>query len=143
MPLATTIFCAGLLLLVLAPVAPIVYQAFLDKPLYDRDGTLTLGNFVRLVQDKDFEPALLNTLEFVALSTAISIVLALVFCLVLERVAIPFRRTLRLLILSPIFISPLIMAFAWSLLYGPGGFATLFLRLNLGFGLPKIGRAHV
>ena len=138
MPLATTIFCAGLLLLVLAPVAPIVYQAFLDKPLYDRDGTLTLGNFVRLVQDKDFEPALLNTLEFVALSTAISIVLALVFCLVLERVAIPFRRTLRLLILSPIFISPLIMAFAWSLLYGPGGFATLFLRLNLGFGLPNL-----
>jgi len=135
---ATIAFCVALFLFLISPVIPIVYQAFLDKPLYDAGGTLGLGNFSRLLQDGAFLAATENTFYFAALSTAISIVLGLALSLIFERVNLPLRKTLRLLFLAPIFISPLILSFAWSMLYGPGGYVALFMRANLGFGLPNL-----
>ena len=134
----TIAFCAALFLFLISPVIPIVYQAFLDKPLYDATGTLGLGNFSRLLQDADFLSATENTFYFAALSTVISMVLGLSLSLIFERLNIPLRKTLRLLFLAPIFISPLILSFAWSMLYGPGGYAALFMRANFGFGLPNL-----
>jgi iron(III) transport system permease protein len=135
---ATVLFCVALFLFLISPVIPIVYQAFLDKPLYDAGGTLGLGNFARLLHDGAFLSATENTFYFAALSTAISIVLGLTLSLIFERMSIPLRKTLRLLFLAPIFISPLILSFAWSMLYGPGGYVALFMRAHLGVGLPNL-----
>lgn len=126
---------AGFLLL---PIAPILYQAFLSRPLYDRTAALTLDNFRRLAADPDFLPAVMNTVYFAGSSTLIALLLGLLFSLILERLDIPFRRTLRFLIISPIFISPLIMALAWSMVYGPGGYVSLFTRVTFGFGMPNL-----
>jgi iron(III) transport system permease protein len=134
----TLVFCVALFLFLISPVIPIVYQAFLDKPIYDATGTLGLGNFSRLLQDGAFLEATENTFYFAALSTVISLALGLVLSLLFERVNLPLRKTLRLLFLAPIFISPLILSFAWSMLYGPGGYVSLFMRANLGFGLPNL-----
>jgi iron(III) transport system permease protein len=131
-------FCGGLAVLFLAPIGPIVYQAFIDKPLYDRSATLTLGNFARLFADPDFTGALVNTAWFAVPATLLSVLLGGAFSLLIERVDLPFRKTLRVLFLSPLFISPLIMAFAWSMLYGPGGYVAAFLRVTFGFGLPNL-----
>ncbi len=131
-------FAIGLAAFLLLPVAPIVYQAFLSRPLYDPAAALTLGNFARLLSDADFGLALINTALFAGLATLIAIVLGLAFSLLLERVELPFRRTLRLLVITPLFVSPLIMALAWSVLYSPGGYLAMFLRMNFGFGLPNL-----
>src|SRR5690349_19627968 len=79
-------------LLLLLPILPILYQAFLGKPLYDRTGMLTLGNFVRLLSDPDFGQAVTNTVFFAGLATAIALLLGLAFSVVIERFDIPFRR---------------------------------------------------
>lgn len=133
-----TIFTVALTCLLLSPVIPIVYQAFLDKPLYDPTGTLGLGNFVRMFHDEQFVPALLNTFYFAVISTVISLSLGLFFSLALERLELPFRRTLRILVLSPMFISPLILAFAWSMLYGKGGFIAILLLAYFKLPLPNL-----
>ncbi|WP_439631954.1 ABC transporter permease [Shinella sp.] len=133
-----TIFTILLSCLLLSPVVPIVYQAFLDKPIYDATGQLSFGNFVRMFQDEAFLPALVNTFYFAVISTAISLGLGLFFSLSLDRLELPFRRTLRILVLSPMFISPLILAFAWSMLYGKGGFISVVLLAYFKLGLPNL-----
>jgi len=135
---ATVAFCVALFLFLISPVIPIVYQAFLDKPIYDASAAFSLGNFGRLIADAEFLTATENTFYFASLSSVISIVLGLSLSLIFERLNIPLRKTLRLLFLAPIFISPLILSFAWSMLYGPGGYFSLFLRANFGFGLPNL-----
>lgn len=132
------LFAVAFAAFLLLPIVPILYQAFLTRPLYDKEGTLTFDNFNRLASDPDFMPAVLNTIYFAGLSTIIALVLGLVFSIIVERFDIPFRRTLRFLIIAPIFISPLIMALAWSMVYGPGGYVSLVTRVYLGFGLPNL-----
>ncbi|HVZ14577.1 MAG TPA: iron ABC transporter permease [Bauldia sp.] len=132
------IFTVLLGVFLLFPIFPVVYQAFLDKPIYDHDGSLTYGNFVRLFEDPEFLHALWNTFVFASLTTIISTAVGLLVSLVVDRLAIPLRRTLRLLFLAPIFVSPLILSFAWSMLYGRGGYATLFLRTQTGITVPDL-----
>lgn len=131
-------YCLGLFVLLLSPVIPVVYQAFLDRPLYDSTASLTLGNFTNLFHDQQFATATVNTLWFGLAATVISMTTGLCLALVFERINLPFRRTLRLLFLAPIFISPLILSFAWSMLYGPGGYVSLLMRTQLHVTLPNL-----
>ena len=56
-------FVAALtLVLVVVPLLPIFYQAFLDKPLYYPDTAATLGNFAELFREAEFRTVIVNTL---------------------------------------------------------------------------------
>lgn len=127
-----------LLALLISPMLPLFYQAFIDRPLYEDGQIWTLQNFRELVSDPDFRSACLNTLWFAVLGTAISTTTGFVAALALERLDLPFRRTLKILFLSPIFISALILAFSWSMLYGPSGYAAIFLKASFGITLPNL-----
>ncbi|MFE0753162.1 ABC transporter permease [Inquilinus sp. NPDC058860] len=127
-----------LLALLISPMLPLLYQAFIDRPLYEDDPVWTLQNFQGLVSDPNFRSACVNTLWFAILGTAISTTTGFVVALALERFDLPFRRTLKILFLSPIFISALILAFSWSMLYGPSGYAAILLKVSLGISLPNL-----
>ncbi|MBB3146890.1 iron(III) transport system permease protein [Phyllobacterium trifolii] len=124
--------------LLVSPMLPIAYQAFSDKPLYESNSSLTLANFRTLFDDPRFHAASIATFWFALIATAISTFVGFLAALILERLDIPFRRTLKILFLSPIFVSALILAFAWSMLFGPSGYATIFLRAILGVSLPNL-----
>ena len=128
----------GLFALLVSPMLPLLYQAFIDRPLYETGKVFTTANFSHLFGDPRFHAALSNTFWFASIGTLISTAVGFGAALVLERLELPFRRTLKVLFLSPIFISALILAFGWSMLYGPSGYAALFLRANFGFGLPNL-----
>ena len=98
----------------------------------------TVGNFIRLFGDPAFLDACLNTFWFALVGTVVSTVIGFLAALVLERLDLPFRRTLKVLFLSPMFVSALIMAFAWSMLYGPSGYAAILIKSQLGIALPSI-----
>jgi iron(III) transport system permease protein len=131
-------FALLLLALLISPMLPLVYQAFIDRPLYQSGAVATFGNFTRLFADPSFQSASVNTFWFAVIGTAISTVIGFVAALLLERFDLPFRRTLKILFLAPIFMSALILAISWSMIYGPSGFADILIRANLGFGLPNL-----
>lgn len=138
-PLAVRwLIALALLALLISPMLPLIYQAFIDRPLYEQGAQATTGNFSRLFADPRFLEACINTLWFSIVGTIVSTVIGFLAALVLERIDLPFRRTLKILFLSPMFISALIMAFAWSMLYGPSGYASLLLKTTLGVTLPSI-----
>ena len=132
------VLAALLFMLLVSPMVPIVYQGFLDKPLYDDSAAFTLANFGNLFSDPRFINATENTLIIGFIGTAISTSVGFLSALFLDRFDLPFQRTLRMMFLSPMFLSSLIMAFAWSMMYSPTGFIALWLKANLGFGLPNL-----
>jgi iron(III) transport system permease protein len=122
-----------LTVLVAFPLAPIVYQSFLSDRLYERDKQLTLHNYALAVSSPELWATVLTTLVFVAAATVLSLVLGVAIAVLLARTDVPTRSVLHDLVIVPFYISPLVLAFAWAILYGPSGFATIGVRQ---LGLP-------
>lgn len=118
-------------ILVAFPLAPIIYQSLLDKPLYEVDKAFTLNNYARILGSAEFWSTVGTTLVFGIVTTIISVVLGTFLAVVLTRTDVPGSRILNSLLLIPFYVSPLVLAFAWAIVYGPSGFVTLWVRTTL------------
>ncbi|MPY76310.1 MAG: ABC transporter permease subunit [Alphaproteobacteria bacterium] len=118
-------------LLVLLPLLPVFYQAFLDRPLYDSDAALTAANFGRLFT-AEFGHVIGNTVWFAIGTTVIAQVVGIVGAILVGRTDLPFRTAFGELLLWPLFLSHLVMAFGWFTMYGPSGYVTLVVQSIIG-----------
>jgi iron(III) transport system permease protein len=119
-------------LLVTVPLLPILFQSFLSAPLYEPARALTLSNYVRLLQNQEFRRVLLNTLVFATSTTALAVVIGVTLAILLVRTDVPGRTSLAGLVTSPLYMSPLVIAFAWTVIFGPQGYLTQILRSITG-----------
>lgn len=124
------------LLLVAAPLLPILYQSVVDRPLYDPGQQFTLGNFARLASSATFREALTNTLIFAVLSTIIAQVIGLVTAIVVARTDVPGRGFFADALIWPLFVSHLVMALGWTIMYGPSGYVTGLVSMATGIQQP-------
>ncbi len=118
--------------LVVLPIMPVLYQAFLDRPLYDPEAVVTLGNFVTLAETPRFATVLRNTIYFAILTTVIAQLIGAITAILIGRTDVPGRAIFGELLLWPLFISHLVLAFGWFTMYGPSGYITLFIRSLTG-----------
>jgi iron(III) transport system permease protein len=119
--------------LVAVPLAPILYQSVLSDRLYEPLKTFTLGNYALVLRNPEFWTTVTTTVIFVIVTTALSVLLGIAFAILLTRTDVPARGLLHDLVILPFYVSPLVLAFAWAILYGPSGFATIGVRT---LGLP-------
>jgi len=113
------------LVLVAAPLLPVLYQSVVDRPLYDAGKELTLANFARLASTEGFGLVLWNTFVFSALTTVIAQVLGTLAAVLFGRTDMPAARVLGELFLWPIYLSALVLSFGWYTVYGPSGYLTM------------------
>jgi iron(III) transport system permease protein len=118
--------------LILFPLVPILLQSVLDRPLYEADRQVTLGNYGRILSSSEFWATLGTTAAFAIVTTILAVGLGTALAVLLTRTDVPAAGLLHNLVLVPFYVSPLVLAFAWAIVYGPSGFATLFVRANLG-----------
>lgn len=118
--------------LMLAPALPILAQVFVDRPLYAQGWQFTLDNIVRLFASAEFGRAALNTAIFAGLTVTIAQVLGIFTALVLGRTNLPGRQAIGAVMMWPLYLSHLIFAVGWVIVYGPSGFATLGVANLLG-----------
>jgi iron(III) transport system permease protein len=123
---------AFLALLVLAPVVPTLYQSFIDRPLYEDGGLLTLDGYRALFSEAGFGQVILNTLYFAGLTTVLTVVIAVPMAVVVVRTQLPGGRLVAMSMQWPFFISSLILGFGWILMYGPAGFVSVQIEQVLG-----------
>ncbi len=116
------------LVLVAAPLIPIVYQSVMSKPLYDVEAVLTLDNFVRLFSNAKFYEALGNSTILSFLTTVIATIIGVATAVLIGRTRMPLRRTLGGVVLWPMYVSHLVLAFGWFMMYGPSGYVTLIAK---------------
>ena len=127
-------FVAALtLFLVVLPLLPIFYQAFLDKPLYYPDAAGTLGNFTDLFSEAEFRTVIVNTLYFAAVMTVIAQSVGIGCAILIGRTDLPGRQ-FSVTFCWPLFISHLVLAFGWFIMFGPSGYITLAVRSVLDEG---------
>jgi iron(III) transport system permease protein len=117
--------------LVIFPLLPIVLQSVLDRPLYEANRQLTPGNYARILSSAEFWATLGTTLAFGIVTTILAVTIGTLLAVILTRTDVPASGLLHNVVLVPFYVSPLVLAFAWAIVYGPSGFATLFLRANL------------
>ncbi|MEU6676462.1 iron ABC transporter permease [Streptomyces sp. NPDC046925] len=119
--------------LVLAPVIPILYQSVRNQPLYAAGGAFTLSNYTHLFTEAGFGSIILDTLLFAALTTVFALVIAVPMAILLQRTRFPAARLFGQVLRWPIYISPLVLAFGWIVVYGPAGFLTTTVRESFGW----------
>lgn len=119
--------------LVLAPVVPILYQSTRNQPLYAAGGAFTFSNYTKLFSEAGFGSIILDTLLFAVLTTVFALAIAVPMAILLERTRFPAARLFGQVLRWPIYISPLVLAFGWIVVYGPAGFLTSAVREGLGW----------
>jgi iron(III) transport system permease protein len=119
--------------LVIFPAWPILYQSVMDKPLYESSRIFTLNNFTRVLSNGEFWGVLLGTVLYAIATTVLAVVVGAGLAVLLTRTDMPGRKWLANFIVIPFYVSPLILAFAWIIVFGPQGYFTNVIR---NAGLP-------
>jgi iron(III) transport system permease protein len=130
---------AGMLLAVIVGVLvlyPIFFllQAALDvgDPDVRPPTAYGFGNFVAMGH---YAGILGNTVAVSLAATAMAVIFGFITAWILSRTNVPFRRTLEQLMAVPYYVTPLLGAFAWSLLGAPeSGFINQLWRAAGGHG---------
>ncbi|MFJ1293847.1 ABC transporter permease [Paracoccus yeei] len=118
---------------VLAPVGLIVYQSFLDGPFFSPRSRLGLSAYAYVLTDPMFWKALWTTVLFAVGMVVIAVPLGGMLAFLLTRTDIRFKRLLEVLVLVPMFISSIVLAFGYTVSVGPSGFLSIWVRGILGF----------
>ena len=127
--LAVVLATAGAVLL---PLGIVFYQSFLDGPFFQPAVKPSLSAYRFVLGDEDFHRALLTTAVVAVGMTAIAVPLGSIMAFFLVRTDMPGRRWLEPLVLVPVFLSPLVLAFGYVVAVGPVGFFSTFAQELLG-----------
>ena len=115
---------AGLLAVLLFTNALPLYR------LLERALSITALNY--LWENPQARRALVHSLRIAASSALLATLIGGVLLFLLERLSLPGRRALRLLLFVPLVVPPQILAIAWIGWAGPAGTLTRFVREGLG-----------
>jgi iron(III) transport system permease protein len=118
---------------VLAPVGLIIYQSFLTAAFFSPRAKFGLDAYKYVFTDKNFYQALGTTAVFSFGMVAIAVPLGGLLAFLITRTDIKGKRLLEILVLVPMFISSIVLAFGYTVSVGPTGFVSLFIRDILGF----------
>ncbi|MBP2236531.1 iron(III) transport system permease protein [Sinorhizobium kostiense] len=117
---------------VLAPVCLIIYQSFLTAAFFSPRARFGLDAYRYVFFDKNFYKALGTTAIFSFGMVAIAVPLGGLLAFLITRTDIKAKRLLEILVLVPMFISSIVLAFGYTVSVGPTGFVSLFIRDIIG-----------
>jgi iron(III) transport system permease protein len=129
LPRAAVIALAALV--VVMPLALIGYQSLLDAPFFAVHH-LGLDAFRFIFADDDFWQAAKNSVVIALGMVLIAMPLGSVLAFLMVRTDLPGRRWVEPLILVPVFVSPMVLAFGYVVAAGPVGFYTVWARELFG-----------
>ena len=118
---------------VAVPLSLVVYQAFLTAPFFDPSAKFSLGAFSFVFADDDFWQAFRTTIIVAAGMAAIAVPLGALLAFVMVRTDIPGKHILEPMILIPIFVSAVVVAFGYVVAIGPVGIFSTLAKDVLGF----------
>lgn len=117
---------------VMAPVGLIAYQSFLDGPFFQPSASLGFEAYRFILTDPDFYNALWTTTVFAFGMVVVATPLGAALAFLLTRTDLPGRRVLEPLVLVPMFLSSLVLAFGYTVSVGPSGFLSLWVKSIFG-----------
>lgn len=129
--LALIVVVAGLIVL---PIGVLAIGSFLSDPpraLQFNWGGLTLANYIEVFTDGGFPPLLQATVGTSLVGTAGAVVIGCGLAWLAVRTDIPGRQAINAIAIMPMFVPPLVGAFAWDILASPrSGIVNIVLRAS-------------
>ncbi|KVL37650.1 ABC transporter permease [Burkholderia sp. MSMB1835] len=126
------IVVAVLTVAVALPLGFILFQSLLSAPFFDANKTLGIEGFRFVFSDPDFWSAVKNSFVIAGGMLFISIPLGGVLAFLMVRTDLPGRRWLEPLLLTPVFVSPMVLAFGYVVAAGPVGFYSVWFKELFG-----------
>jgi iron(III) transport system permease protein len=119
-------------LVVLTPVLLIFWQSFLSAPFFNPARHLSFGAYGFIFDDPDFWNAVFNSVVIATGMALIALPLGAALAFLLTRTDLPGQRVIEVLVLIPVFVSPMVLAFGYVVSMGPVGFYSLWAKDLLG-----------
>ena len=116
-----------ILVLVIYPLWQVFYRSFLHQ------GVLSLQNYHKVFTNPTYYRALFNSIWISVAAAVLCMGLGTLFAFLVIRTDLPYKRTLRSLIVLPYAIPSFFSAIAWIQLLGPQGYLTRFIINLLGW----------
>jgi iron(III) transport system permease protein len=120
------------LLAIFVPLALIFYQSVLSAPFFSPARELSLEPYRFIFDDPDFRQAFINGFILASGLALIAVPLGGMLAFLMVRTDLPGRNWVAPLLLVPIFVSPMVIAFGYVVSMGPVGFYTVWVRQLLG-----------
>ena len=117
---------------VLAPVLLIFWQSFLSAPFFNPARHFGLDAYKFIFDDPDFWRAALNSVVIATGMALIALPLGAALAFLLTRTDLPWQRAIEVLVLIPVFVSPMVLAFGYVVSMGPVGFYSLWAKDLVG-----------
>ncbi|HUH92440.1 MAG TPA: iron ABC transporter permease [Casimicrobiaceae bacterium] len=126
---AVVAITAGVIFL---PLGLIFWQSFLNAPFFVPTHRFGFDAYAFIFQDSDFWDAFGNSLLIATGMVLIAVPLGAGLAFLLTRTDLPAPRTIELLVLVPVFVSPMVLAFGYVVAMGPVGFYSTWAHSLLG-----------
>jgi iron(III) transport system permease protein len=120
-------------LAIFVPLLLIFYQSFLSAPFFAPVKTLTLDSYRFIFDDSDFRMAFANGFYLACGLVLIAVPLGGMLAFLMVRTDMPGRGWIAPMLLVPIFVSPMVIAFGYVVSMGPVGFYTVWVRNLLSY----------
>jgi iron(III) transport system permease protein len=118
---------------VAAPLSLVIYQSFLTAPFFDPSAKMSGLAYSFVFADSDFWQAFWTTIAVAGGMAVIAVPLGALLAFVMVRTDVPGKRYLEPLILIPIFVSAVVIAFGYVVAVGPVGIFSTLAKELLGF----------
>src|SRR5256886_16240220 len=106
-------------LVILTPLSLIFWQSFLNAPFFNPAKQLGFDAYRFIFDDPDSWNAFLNSVVIAAGMVLIALPLGAALAFLLTRNDLPGQRIIEVLVLVPVFISPMVLAFGYVVAMGP------------------------
>ncbi len=113
---------------VLLPVGMIAYQSLLSAPFFMPNKSVSVDAYRFVFDDPDFWAALKNSLVIAVGMVVIAVPFGSVLAFLMVRTDLPARRWIEPLLLTPIFVSAVVLALGYVVAAGPSGFYSVWWR---------------
>jgi iron(III) transport system permease protein len=115
-------------LAVFLPLGLIFYQSLLNLPFFMPNKTVGVGAFQFVFADSDFWDSLRNSLTIATTMAVIAVPLGAILAFLMVRTDLPGRRWIEPVLLIPVFVSPMVLAFGYVVATGPVGFYSVWAK---------------
>jgi iron(III) transport system permease protein len=120
-------------LAVAMPLSLVIYQSFLTAPFFDPSAHTSLAAYSFVFADDDFWQAFWTTLTICIGMVTIAVPLGALLAFLMVRTDVPGKRYLEPLLLIPIFVSAVVIAFGYVVAVGPVGIFSTLAKELIGF----------
>jgi iron(III) transport system permease protein len=120
-------------LAIFLPLGLIFYQSSLNAPFFVKPRVPGIGAFEFIFADGDFWDSFRNSIVIAGSMALIAVPLGGILAFLVVRTDLPGRNWIEPLLLVPVFVSPMVLAFGYVVAAGPVGFYSVYATSLLGF----------